>query len=173
MDRVFAMKGMYLGVLSEGILNVESEYLDKAMAEGHLSLVSIMHPRAMTSPVRSASIHPLIYALSEKVCIAETAGFGRTWEGAIEGLRNGLPVYVRRPAADENNANALLIEKGGVPEDFIPPKPELSTRETPVIEDPDQLDWFSGDSSLAGRLQHSTKLLDRDEQPSLFDVLED
>lgn len=37
---------------------------------------------------------------------------GSTWNGVIDGLRKGRPIFVRYPEKPQKNANLLLIQKG-------------------------------------------------------------
>jgi DNA processing protein len=183
MQKVIQMKGAYIGVLPQGILTFDHEPWEKPLNDGNLILVSSLHPKAQVSPVRSSSIHPLIYGLSERVYVAETSEFGRTWEGALEGLRIGFPVFVREPGIDEDNGNRTLIERGAQSTPFVDTPPpvepvsELVISETAPApdDDPDQLSWFDGaDTTLPASepaLSEVEKPRVDDDQYTIFDLL--
>ena len=58
--------------------------------------------------------NPIIYGLANEIYVAESSEKGGTWSGAIDGLKKGRNIYVRNVTEEENNANQLLIEKGGI-----------------------------------------------------------
>ena len=43
---------------------------------------------------------------------------GGTWSGAMDGLKKGRTVYVRKPEPSEKNDNLVLIQNGAVAVDF-------------------------------------------------------
>jgi predicted Rossmann fold nucleotide-binding protein DprA/Smf involved in DNA uptake len=59
----------------------------------------------------------IIYGLAKEIYAAESGNTGGTWEGVLDGIKRGRKVFVRVAAADEKNANNLLISKGAVPVD--------------------------------------------------------
>jgi predicted Rossmann fold nucleotide-binding protein DprA/Smf involved in DNA uptake len=69
-----------------------------------------------------------IYALVEKIYIAEakpsinkqgTVTKGGTWNGAMQGLKKGRKIFIRKPDENEYNDNNLLIDMdGSIPVDI-------------------------------------------------------
>jgi len=74
----------------------------------------------------------------EEVTITIPAGFdskGGTWSGVLEGLKAERTIYIRNPKDDEENANDLLILKGGKAVDMNGDIIESNqTNETPLDE---------------------------------------
>ncbi|MBU2649461.1 MAG: DNA-processing protein DprA [Bacteroidetes bacterium] len=113
-------KGKSIIVLPQGILTFGSgiRKFVKEIEAGDVGILSIFPPAApWMTPFAMARNH-IIYGLSNEIYIAETGESGGTWSGAIDGLRKKRVIHIRRPKPQEDNANALLIEKGAVPVDY-------------------------------------------------------
>ena len=82
--------------------------------EGDVLVLSTCHPKAAWDIGQAMAGNVIIYGLAEEIYIAETDSVGGTWSGALDGLKKGRTIYVRKPDGDEKNSNHLLIEKGVV-----------------------------------------------------------
>ncbi len=81
--------------------------------------------------------NPIIYGLANEIYVAESSEKGGTWAGVIDGLRKKRSIFVRQPDGYEQNANALLINKGAIAVDFDGKKIE-NHEESLVVNEPDE-----------------------------------
>lgn len=115
LDSALKYKGQSIIVLPQGITTFQSGYKKyyKQIVEGDLLVLSIFHPKAPWGVPLAMARNPIIYGLASEIYVAETSDSGGTWSGAMDGLKKGRLVYVRRPGPRENNANIQLIANGG------------------------------------------------------------
>ncbi len=90
----------------------------KQIVDGDVLVVSTFFPKAPWKPELAMARNPIIYGLADEIYVAESSEKGGTWSGVADGLRKNRKIFVRKPDASENNANNLLIQKGGIPVDF-------------------------------------------------------
>ena len=64
------------------------------------------------------ALNLIIYGLADEIFVAESSEKGGTWSGVMDGLRKGRKIYVRKPEANEKNANILHIQKGAIAVDY-------------------------------------------------------
>jgi predicted Rossmann fold nucleotide-binding protein DprA/Smf involved in DNA uptake len=120
LDAALRRQGRGIVVLSQGIktFSVGLKEYQAQIIDGDLLVVSPFFPKIPASTDLALARNSCIYGLSEEIYLAESnMQGGVTWSGAVEGLRNGRRVYVRKPLPGEENVNELLIAKGVVPVD--------------------------------------------------------
>ena len=120
LDSAIAYKGQSIIVLPQGIMTFGSGFSTyyKQIIEGDVLVLSTFTPKAPWKAELAMARNPIIYGLAAEIYVAESSEKGGTWSGVIDGLRRGRKIFVRKPEADEKNANNLLIEKGAIPVDF-------------------------------------------------------
>jgi DNA processing protein len=147
LDETLNANGRSIIVLPQGILTFSSgfkRYYEPIIA-GDVLVCSNYHPKSRWNAGLAMGRNVYIYGLAEKIYVAESNFEGGTWSGVIDGLKKGRIIYVRKPEANEKNANAHLIEKGATPVDMHGnPFKESSTqdREPKMEEKPVQYDLF-------------------------------
>ena len=111
--------GTTIIILAEGITKFKNyrEYY-KPLTEGRLLIISSFDPDDRWRIFRAQQRNPLIYALGDKVFIAESGEKGGTMNGALQALKEHWEVYIRYPDSQEVNANMELIHKGCIPVDM-------------------------------------------------------
>lgn len=120
LDEALNANGRSIIVLPQGILTFSSgfkRYYEPIIA-GDVLVCSTYHPKSRWNAGLAMGRNIYIYGLAEKIYVAESNFEGGTWSGVIDGLKKGRPIYVRKPEANEKNANALLIEKGATSVDI-------------------------------------------------------
>lgn len=119
LDSALKYIGQSIIVLPQGIMTFDAGFKTyaKHIEEGDLLVLSTFHPRSPWKSEQALARNTVIYGLSDDVYVAESGETGGTWSGAMEALRKKRTVYVRQPLEGEENANALLIEKGATPVD--------------------------------------------------------
>jgi DNA processing protein len=120
LDEMLNASGRSIIVLPQGILTFSSgfkQYYEQITA-GDLLVCSTYHPKARWDTGLAMGRNVYIYGLAEKIYVAESNFEGGTWSGVIDGLKKGRMIYVRKPEADEKNANHLLIAEGATPVDM-------------------------------------------------------
>ena len=113
--------GRSIIVLPQGILTFGSgikKYYRKII-DGDILILSTFQPKAPWSVGLAMQRNTYIYGLANTIYVAESDTKGGTWNGALNGLKRGLKVFVRQPQTDEKNGNNLLILKGGIPVDLF------------------------------------------------------
>jgi predicted Rossmann fold nucleotide-binding protein DprA/Smf involved in DNA uptake len=129
LDSSIAAKGQSIIVLPQGIMTFESGFKTyyRQIIDGNVLVISVFHPKAGWSKDLAMARNPIIYGLANEIYVAESKSStnrqgketkGGTWAGAIDGLRKRRIIYVRQPAASEQNDNHLLIQKGAIAVDF-------------------------------------------------------
>lgn len=119
-EKALEFGGETIVVLPQGILtfNLQSKYY-KFYAQGRILIISTFLPSSSWNVGFAMERNDYIYALGEKVFIAESNNHGGTWNGANKAIKQQMKnVFVRYPKQHENNANLLLIERGLVPVDI-------------------------------------------------------
>ena len=111
--------GSTIIVLAEGVKKYKGyrQYY-KAMTEGRLLVISSFDPDDRWQTFKAQERNPLIYALGDKVFIAESGDKGGTMNGALKALSEHWTVFIRFPEVNEVNANFTLIQKGCVAVDM-------------------------------------------------------
>ncbi len=114
LDSALKYKGQSIIVLPQGITTFKSGFKKyyKQIIEGDVLVLSTFHPKATWSVQLAMARNPTIYGLAKEIYVAESSNKGGTWSGVIDGLRKNRIIYVRKPDANEKNANILLIQKG-------------------------------------------------------------
>jgi predicted Rossmann fold nucleotide-binding protein DprA/Smf involved in DNA uptake len=129
LDSAIAYKGQSIIVLPQGIMTFESGFKTyyKQMIDGDILVLSTFPPKAGWSKDLAMARNPIIYALAKEIYVAESKSSknrqgvetkGGTWAGAMDGLKKGRTVYVRKPEPSEKNDNHILIQNGAVAVDF-------------------------------------------------------
>ncbi|MDD2576808.1 MAG: DNA-processing protein DprA, partial [Bacteroidales bacterium] len=116
LDSVLKYNGRSIIVLPQGIATFDSGFRTyyKPLVSGDLLVLSVFPPKATWNTGFAMARNPIIYGLANEIYVAESSEKGGTWSGAIDGLKKGRNIYVRNVTEEENNANQLLIEKGGI-----------------------------------------------------------
>jgi len=120
LDSAIKYKGQSIIVLPQGITTFNSGFKTyyKQIVDGDVLVLSTFPPKAGWSVPLAMARNPIIYGLADEIYVAESSEKGGTWAGVVDGLRKGRKIYVRQTEQNENNANALLIQKGAKPVDF-------------------------------------------------------
>ena len=129
LDSAIAHKGQSIIVLPQGIMTFDSGYKTyyQQIISGDVLVLSIFHPKAGWSTDLAMARNPIIYALAKAIYVAESKSSknrhgaetkGGTYAGAIDGLKKGRTVYIRKPDAKEKNDNYFLIQSGALPVDI-------------------------------------------------------
>lgn len=119
-ESALAYGGETILVLPQGILtfNLKSEYY-KFYTQGKILILSTFLPTSSWNVGLAMERNDYIYALGEKVFIAESKLKGGTWNGANKAIKQKMKnVFVRFPDSNEDNSNMFLIEKGLIPVDM-------------------------------------------------------
>jgi len=116
LESAIKYNGKSIIVLPQGLMTFTGyKNYYKQIINGDVLVLSTFHPKAIWRVELAMARNPIIYGLSDEIYIAESSEKGGTWSGAIDGLRKGRIIFVRKPEPNEKNANNLLIEKGGIP----------------------------------------------------------
>jgi predicted Rossmann fold nucleotide-binding protein DprA/Smf involved in DNA uptake len=120
LDSALIYKGQSIIVLPQGILTFGSGFKTyyRQITDGDLLVVSIFQPKTPWQTELAMARNPIIYGLASEIYVAESSESGGTWSGALDGIRKGRRVLVRKPGSEEKNANELLIRKGALAVDF-------------------------------------------------------
>ena len=144
LDSAVLYKGQSIIVLPQGIMTFESGFKTyyKQIIDGDVLVLSVFPPKAGWSKDLAMARNPIIYGLAKEIYVAEskpsknrqgTETKGGTWTGAMDGLKKGRIVYVRKPELSEKNDNQLLIQNGAVAVDFNGNKNDLKTTSYPTL----------------------------------------
>lgn len=117
LESALKYKGQSIIVLPQGIETYTTKTYYPAIVNGDVLIISSYHPKAPWSVGLAMDRNKIIYGLAKEIYAAESGNTGGTWEGVLDGIKRGRKVFVRVAAADEKNANNLLISKGAVPVD--------------------------------------------------------
>ena len=120
LDSSLTYDGKSIIVLPQGIMTFTTGYKKyyKQIIEGKVLVLSTFHPKAVWDKGLAMARNPIIYGLAKEIYVAESSDKGGTWSGVIDGLKKGRQIYVRSPKAGEQNANAILIQKGAIAVDL-------------------------------------------------------
>jgi len=129
LDSAISCKGQSIIVLPQGILTFETGFKTyyKQIIDGDVLVLSTFAPKAGWSKDLAMARNPLIYGLAKEIYVAESKPSknrqgvetkGGTWAGAMDGLKKGRTVYVRKPEPSEKNDNLILIQNGAVAVDI-------------------------------------------------------
>jgi len=129
LDSAIAYKGQSIIVLPQGIMTFESGFKTyyKQIIDGDVLVLSIFPPKAGWSKDLAMARNPIIYALAKEIYVAESKSStnrqgvetkGGTYAGAMDGLKKGRTVFVRKPEPSEKNDNLVLIQNGAIAVDF-------------------------------------------------------
>lgn len=120
LDNALKYIGQSIIVLPQGVLTFSTGYraYHDQITEGDVLVLSAFHPNSPWSVGLAMARNPIIYALAQEIFVADSSNTGGTWAGVNDGLRKGRSIYIRHPEDDEQNANKLLIEKGGIAVDI-------------------------------------------------------
>lgn len=112
--------GRSIVVLPQGIGTFVTGFknLYRNIVNGQVTVMSTFHPSAPWSRELAMARNPIIYAMAEKIYVAQSDSKGGTYSGVQDGLRKGRTIFVRKPGEEEKNANNLLIGMGAVPVDM-------------------------------------------------------
>jgi predicted Rossmann fold nucleotide-binding protein DprA/Smf involved in DNA uptake len=105
------------------------------VVNGEVLVLSVFPANVPWNTGLAMARNPIIYGLADEIVVAESGDSGGTWMGVMDGLKRGRTILVRNPEPGEANANATLIQKGGIPvdENGVP---------IPVKQNPEQLSMF-------------------------------
>lgn len=119
LDAAARHKGKAIIVLPQGITTFAGgmKQYYRQIVDGDFLVLSPFLPNASWSPQFAVARTPIIYGLASEVYVVESRDKGETWSAAVEELKKSRSIYVRSPLELEKNANALLIERGGIPVD--------------------------------------------------------
>jgi predicted Rossmann fold nucleotide-binding protein DprA/Smf involved in DNA uptake len=120
LDSAIKYKGQSIIVLPQGILTFGTGFKTyyRQIVDGDVIVLSTFFPKAPWSTGLAMARNPIIYGLANEIYVAESSDSGGTWSGVKDGLRKNRIIYVRKPDANENNANQLLIDLGAKAVDF-------------------------------------------------------
>ncbi len=115
LDSAIKYKGQSIIVLPQGITTFHSGFKKyyNQIIDGDVLVLSTFYPKAPWSVQLAMARNPIIYGLASEIYVAESSEKGGTWSGVMDGLRKGRTIFVRKPNATEENANKVLISKGG------------------------------------------------------------
>ena len=127
LDTAIQAHGKSVIVLPQGITTFTSGFRQyyQQIYQGQVTVISIFHPKAAWSKEFAMARNSIIYGLSTEIYVAQSDIKGGTWSGVIEGLKRiksyniNQKIYVRMPNINEENANLLLIQKGGIGVDMF------------------------------------------------------
>lgn len=116
LDSILKYNGQSIIVLPQGIATFDSGFRTyyKPLIGGKLLVLSVFPPKATWNKGYAMARNPIIYGLANEIYVAESSEKGGTWSGAVDGLKKGRNIYIRTSSEEENNANRLLIGKGGI-----------------------------------------------------------
>lgn len=120
LDSALKYKEQSIIVLPQGIMTFGTGFKTyyRQIVDGDLLVLSTFHPKAPWKVELAMARNPIIYGLAKDIYVAESNEKGGTWYGVVDGLKKGRKIFVRKPEANEKNANEKLIEMGGIPVDF-------------------------------------------------------
>ena len=120
LDSAIQYKGQSMIVLPQGIMTFGSGFKAyyKQIIDGDVLVLSTFFPKAPWQAQLAMARNHIIYGLAKEIYVAESSDKGGTWSGALDGLKKGRVIYVRKPEVHEQNANLLLIQKGAIPIDL-------------------------------------------------------
>jgi len=121
LDSAIKYDGQSIIVLPQGIMTFSSGFKKyyKQLIDGNIIVLSTFFPKAPWNVKLAMARNPIIYGLAEEIFVAESSEKGGTWSGVMDGLRKGRKIFVRKPEANEKNANNILINKGALPVDIL------------------------------------------------------
>ncbi|HEY4832761.1 MAG TPA: DNA-processing protein DprA, partial [Waddliaceae bacterium] len=142
LDSAIANHGQSIIVLPQGILTFSSGFRDyyRQIIAGKVLVLSTFMPKAPWQRELAMARNPIIYGLAEEIYVAESSESGGTWAGVMDGLRKKRTIFVRMADSGEQNANALLIQKGAKAVDFegeiiVEHKPETNPEELSIVNE--------------------------------------
>jgi DNA processing protein len=137
LDSAIAHKGRSIIVLPQGIMTFGTGFRKyyTQVVNGEVLVLSVFPANVPWNTGLAMARNPIIYGLADEIVVAESGDSGGTWMGVMDGLKRGRTILVRNPEPGEANANATLIQKGGIPvdENGVP---------MPVKQNPEQLSMF-------------------------------
>jgi len=137
LDSAIAHKGRSIIVLPQGIMTFGTGFRKyyTQVVNGEVLVLSVFPAKVPWNTGLAMARNPIIYGLADEIVVAESGDSGGTWMGVMDGLKRGRTILVRNPEQGETNANAKLIQKGGIPvdENGVP---------MPVKHTPEQLSMF-------------------------------
>lgn len=112
--------GQSIIVLPQGIMTFSTGFREyyKQVVGGKVLVLSTFSPKAPWQKELAMARNSIIYGLAKDIYVAESGEKGGTWSGVIDGLRKKRRIFVRQSDLHEQNANAILIEKGAIAVDF-------------------------------------------------------
>jgi predicted Rossmann fold nucleotide-binding protein DprA/Smf involved in DNA uptake len=116
LDSAIKHRGKSIIVLPQGIMTFSSGFKTyyKDIQEGNVLVLSTFFPKAPWKVELAMARNSIIYGLAAEIYVAESNSSGGTWQGAINGIKAGRPVFIRMPEPGENNANLQLIKSGAL-----------------------------------------------------------
>lgn len=119
--------GTSIIVLPQGITTFNSGFKQyyRQISEGRVLVVSTFHPKSPWSVPNAMERNHYIYGLGHEIFVAQSDRKGGTWTGVNDAFnrnnksKDKRPIYIRKPEANEKNANLQLIEKGGIAVDIL------------------------------------------------------
>lgn len=120
LDSAIRNGGSSIIVLPQGITTFVTGFksLFKEISSGRVLVISTFKPNAGWDKGLAMARNQYIYGLAEKIFVAESDSKGGTYSGVQDGLKKNRIIYVRKPNANEKNANNLLISMGAKPVDI-------------------------------------------------------
>ena len=117
LDSTIEANGKSIIVLPQGILTFQSGFKKyyEPIVNGDVLVLSTFFPKAGWEVGLAMARNVYIYGLAKEIIVSETENSGGTWEGAINGIKRGRQIFVRKPEVSEKNANNKLIELGAIP----------------------------------------------------------
>jgi len=132
-----AQGGTALGVVGESLLrlSIRREFREQIL-RNRLTLISSYDPEAPFTAANAMGRNRWVYALAERcVVVACSEGRGGTWAGAVEALKNGVPVFVKTGNPDRPGNEALLhYGAQPVPDDLSELLRTVSAKNTPAVK---------------------------------------
>ena len=108
--------GKCIIILPQGVMTFKGGFkkLYNYIIDGQVLVVSTYFPKVEWSVGLAMGRNVYIYGLAEEIYVAESNNKGGTWSGAIDGLRKGRKIFVRKATSEEKCANNELIAKGAI-----------------------------------------------------------
>ena len=146
LDNAIKYHGHSIIVLPQGVMTFGSGYKTyyKHIIEGDVLVLSTFHPKAPWKVELAMARNPIIYGLAKEIFVADSSNSGGTWSVVRDGLRKGRTIYVRRTSDNENSANNLLINLGGIAVDENGNPESQRTPEEKVTSTTNKLDDLTG-----------------------------
>lgn len=116
MTAALSSGGCAVGVLANDLARAARGKYRSAIQDGRLTLVSPYDPGSGFNVGHAMRRNRYIYGLADYGLVASSSnGSGGTWQGAVEAIKTGDPVFVWVGGQDVPKGNQELVRKGALP----------------------------------------------------------